>query len=65
MIKNFQMCELCLERVATHFCSACGKWLCDRPGCRVASGTRAVVVHPIRTLTAVRNSLFNAAARFK
>jgi len=44
-------CEICGSE-ATHFCSACGKWLCESRRCKVSAGAKAVRQAPVRALTA-------------
>lgn len=64
MIDFSQKCERC-GAPATHFCTACGKWLCHRMSCQARSAARALVEHPVRSIQVVRNHLFDAASRFK
>jgi len=47
------LCEVCGKFPATHFCAACGKWLCDSKLCNLASAGRAVVQHPVRSAQVV------------
>jgi hypothetical protein len=30
-------CQQCGKRPATHFCTGCGKWICDSPVCAARS----------------------------
>lgn len=37
-----RLCEWNCGRIATHFCSGCGKWICSSPGCLAKSTAAAV-----------------------
>ncbi len=54
-----QRCERC-GAIATHFCTSCGKWLCDSTLCKTVSAGKAVVTHPVRTATFLINQLRNS-----
>ncbi len=45
-------CEVC-GLAATHFCTACRKWLCDKSRCNLLSGATAAIVHPVRSARVV------------
>ena len=54
--RDVAACEIC-SMPATHFCSTCGKWLCDSRKCKTISGAHAVIAHPVRTATFLINQL--------
>jgi hypothetical protein len=47
-----QRCEICASAEATHFCSACGKWLCESLGCKAQAGFKAAARAPLRAAAA-------------
>jgi hypothetical protein len=50
-------CFYCMEP-ATHFCTACGHWLCERNLCKNKARTNALTHHPVKAVqTLVRSFL--------
>lgn len=45
-------CENC-GAIATHFCTACRKWLCDGPRCNLKSAAVAIIRHPVNSAKVV------------
>lgn len=48
-----KMCAYCGDR-ATHFCSGCGNWICDRALCVIKGAAKTLGI-PVNTL-AERNT---------
>ena len=46
---------------ATHFCGACGQWLCDSMTCIAKAGAKAVVTHPVKALQNAPAAVANLA----
>jgi len=42
-------CEFCGGQ-ATHFCTACGKWLCDKARCITQGAASAVKTNPVKAV---------------
>ncbi len=50
------LCDHC-GAPATHFCTACRKFLCDKVSCYLKSVARGVVAHPVIATRIVANRI--------
>ena len=53
-------CEMNCGRDATHFCTACGKNLCDSMGCMTRAAAGAVVHDPVGAVKAAPAAIAHA-----
>lgn len=53
-------CEIC-GRAATHFCTGCGKHLCDSMACMTRAAAGAIVTNPVQAVKSAPAAVAHAA----
>ncbi len=54
-------CQQCGTNEATHYCSGCGKWICDGPACAMKSAAESLLRNPSGAIAAAPAAVARAA----